>query len=52
MKTKVVRVTVTLTAERFAELAKKAQKKGLPTPTYARVLLSELLDKTAKASAA
>lgn len=39
------RITVTLRKEKISILAEEANKKGLPLPTFCRILLSETADK-------
>lgn len=39
-----VRITVTLRKEKVSALAAEADKKGLPLPTFCRILLSETAD--------
>lgn len=41
---KTIKVTVTLSDSKHQSLMVMAAKKGLPVPTYCRVLLSEIAD--------
>lgn len=46
MKQATVRITVTLDSEVFNKLVEEAKQSGVPTPTYARLLLTQVLMET------
>ena len=46
------RVTVTLSIDRIKVLEKLAKGKGIPMPTYCRVMLSEIADSSRAEKAA